>query len=43
MGAAGGDWQNDYKVQIRWGIGYIAGRYGSPCGALAHSNAVGSY
>ena len=43
MGAAGGDWQNDYKVQIRWGVGYIAGRYGSPCGAWAHSQAVGSY
>ena len=43
MGAAGGDWQNDYKVQIRWGVGYIAGRYGSPCGAWAHSEAVGSY
>jgi hypothetical protein len=39
----GGDWQNDYKVQIRWGIGYIAARYGSPCGAWAHSNAFGSY
>jgi hypothetical protein len=43
MGVAGGDWQNDYRVQIRWGIGYIAGRYGSPCGAWAHSQAVGSY
>jgi hypothetical protein len=39
----GGDWQNDYKVQIRWGVGYIAGRYGSPCGAWGHSQAVGSY
>ena len=39
----GGDWQNDYRVQIRWGVGYIAARYGSPCGAWAHSNAVGSY
>jgi hypothetical protein len=39
----GAGWQNDYKVQIRWGIGYIAARYGSPCGAWAHSNAVGSY
>lgn len=43
MGAAGGDWQNDYRVQIRWGVGYIAARYGSPCGAWAHSEAVGSY
>jgi hypothetical protein len=26
-------WNTDYKVQIRWGLGYIAGSYGSPCGA----------
>ncbi|MGT2425808.1 aggregation-promoting factor C-terminal-like domain-containing protein [Amnibacterium kyonggiense] len=39
----GAGWQSDYRVQIRWGVGYIAARYGSPCGALAHSNAVGSY
>jgi hypothetical protein len=39
----GAGWQTDYKVQIRWGIGYIAGRYGSPCGAWSHSQAVGSY
>jgi hypothetical protein len=43
MGAGGGDWQNDYRVQIKWGVGYIAGRYGSPCGAWSHSQAVGSY
>ena len=43
MSSAGADWQNDYRVQIRWGIGYIAGRYGSPCGAWAQSQAVGSY
>jgi hypothetical protein len=30
-------------VQIRWGLDYIAGRYGSPSGALAHSNRVGWY
>lgn len=39
----GPGWQNDYKVQINWGIGYVAGRYGSPCGAWAHSNAAGWY
>jgi len=39
----GPGWQTDYRVQIRWGIGYIAARYGSPCGAWAHSQAVGSY
>ena len=39
----GAGWQDDYKVQIRWGIGYIAARYGSPCGAWGHSQSVGSY
>lgn len=39
----GSGWQDDYRVQIRWGIGYIAARYGSPCGAWAHSNAYGWY
>lgn len=29
--------------QIRWGLGYIKARYGSPQGALAHENAVGWY
>jgi len=43
MATAGGDWQNSYQVQITWGLGYIAGSYGSPCGAWAHSNAVGWY
>jgi hypothetical protein len=42
--ASGGtDWQNDYRVQIRWGLAYIAARYGSPCGALAHSEAYSNY
>lgn len=39
----GAGWQSDYKTQIDWGLGYIAGSYGSPCGAWAHSNAVGWY
>lgn len=39
----GPGWQNDYKVQISWGIGYVSSRYGSPCGAWAHSNAAGWY
>jgi hypothetical protein len=43
MATAGADWQNSYQVQINWGLGYIAGSYGSPCGAWAHSNAVGWY
>ncbi|TAM88598.1 MAG: DUF348 domain-containing protein [Jatrophihabitans sp.] len=33
MGSAGPDWQNSAQTQITWGLGYIAGRYGTPCGA----------
>jgi hypothetical protein len=33
MAAFGADWQNDYKVQIQWGLSYVSGSYGSPCGA----------
>ena len=43
MGAGGGDWANDYRVQINWGLSYISGSYGSPCGAWAHSNAYNWY
>ena len=43
MSAAGPDWQNSYQTQINWGLGYISGSYGSPCGAWAHSNAYNWY
>jgi hypothetical protein len=43
MASVGGDWQNSYQTQITWGLGYISGSYGSPCGAWAHSNAYGWY
>ncbi len=39
----GPGWQHNPRVQIRWGLGYIKGRYGTPCGALAHSHSVGWY
>lgn len=39
----GPGWESDARVQIRWGLGYIAGRYGTPCGALAHSYATNWY
>jgi hypothetical protein len=39
----GPGWQSDATVQINWGLGYIAGRYGTPCGAWAHSQATGWY
>lgn len=37
MASAGADWQTNPATQIRWGIGYIAGRYSTPCGAWEHS------
>lgn len=43
MGSAGADWQTNAATQIRWGLGYIGGRYGSPCGAWSHSQSVGWY
>ncbi|ALV44787.1 hypothetical protein MB46_03920 [Arthrobacter alpinus] len=39
----GSDWLTSYRTQVDWGLGYIKGRYGSPCGAWAHSEAVGWY
>ena len=35
MASAGPDWQNNAETQIRWGLGYIQSRYGTPCSALA--------
>lgn len=43
MASAGGDWQTNPATQIRWGLGYISGRYGTPCGAWDHSQSVGWY
>ncbi len=43
MASAGPDWQTDAATQIRWGLGYIQGQYGSPCGAWAHEEATGWY
>ncbi|MEU6731851.1 lytic transglycosylase domain-containing protein [Streptomyces physcomitrii] len=33
MSSAGSDWQTNPATQIKWGLGYMDGRYGSPCGA----------
>jgi len=43
MASAGADWATNPATQIKWGLDYIAGRYGTPCGAWAHSNSVGWY
>lgn len=31
---------SDPRVQIRWGLSYISGRYGTPCAAWAHEKSV---
>jgi hypothetical protein len=33
MASAGTDWETNPVTQIRWGLGYIQDRYGSPCSA----------
>lgn len=36
LAEAGPDWRTSAWTQIRWGLGYIKGRYGSPSAAWAH-------
>jgi len=43
MASAGADWRTNAETQIKWGLGYIEGRYGSPCAALAHSDSHNWY
>jgi hypothetical protein len=43
MGAYGSDWASNPRTQITWGLHYIAARYGTPCGAWAHSQSYNWY
>jgi len=43
MASAGPDWLTNPITQIRWGISYIQGRYGSPAIAWAHEESFGWY
>jgi len=43
MASAGSDWKTSAKTQITWGLGYIQGRYQTPCGAWGHSQSSGWY
>jgi len=36
MKSKGSDWRWNERTQIRWGFGYIKGRYHTPCGAWNH-------
>lgn len=39
----GPGWQHSAYVQIKWGLGYIAGRYGNPCNARSFRLSNGWY
>ena len=43
MASVGSDWATNPITQIKWGLNYIAGRYGTPCSAWAQSRAVNWY
>jgi hypothetical protein len=43
MAEAGPDWATNAATQIRWGLGYIRDRYGSPCGAWSFKQGHGWY
>jgi hypothetical protein len=43
MASAGGDWRTNPNTQIKWGLGYIKDRYGSPSNAWAHELRSGWY
>ena len=43
MASVADDWQTNPVTQITWGLGYIEGRYGTPCGAWGHSENKGWY
>ncbi|WP_346769166.1 lytic transglycosylase domain-containing protein [Planctomonas sp. JC2975] len=43
MASAGADWATSFVTQVNWGLGYVDGRYGTPCGAWSHSESTGWY
>jgi hypothetical protein len=43
MRTAGADWRTNPITQVRWGLRYINGRYGSPCKAWTFKKARGWY
>ncbi|MEU6020374.1 transglycosylase SLT domain-containing protein [Micromonospora sp. NPDC047134] len=43
MATVGADWETNPVTQIKWGLGYIKGRHGTPCNAWNHSQNRGWY
>ncbi|MFI6268227.1 aggregation-promoting factor C-terminal-like domain-containing protein [Micromonospora zamorensis] len=43
MGTVASDWRTNPATQIKWGLGYIKGRYKTPCGAWGYFQSNGHY
>lgn len=43
MASVGSDWETNPETQLRWTLGYIAGRYGDPDGAWSAFQSKGWY
>ncbi|MGC4804412.1 lytic transglycosylase domain-containing protein [Micromonospora sp. DT233] len=43
MGSVASDWRTNPATQITWGLGYIKGRYTTPCGAWNYFQNNGHY
>jgi hypothetical protein len=43
MSSEGADWKTNPATQIKWGLGYVKGRYDSPCGAWGYFQSNGHY
>ncbi|GAA2572299.1 transglycosylase SLT domain-containing protein [Winogradskya consettensis] len=43
MASAGSDWKTSPATQIKWGLGYVKGRYSTPCGAWSYFQAHNNY
>ncbi|MGC4745764.1 transglycosylase SLT domain-containing protein [Micromonospora sp. DT201] len=43
MSSVASDWRTNPATQIKWGLGYIKGRYKTPCGAWSYFQNNGHY
>ncbi|WP_430867615.1 G5 domain-containing protein [Demequina aurantiaca] len=43
MATFGADWATNPATQIKWGLSYVKGRYGTPCGAWSAFQSKGWY
>lgn len=43
MASAGADWRTNPATQIKWGLGYVKDRYGTPCAAWSFKQGHGWY